>query len=813
MATYKTPGVYVEEISLFPPSVAEVETAVPAFIGYTETALKNGVEDVELIPVKVTSMAEYEETFGYGPSVNIDKIELNSNNSVTSTQIKSTFYMYDAIRMCFNNGGGKCYIISIGSYSDAVELDKFTQGLAALKKKDEPTLIVFPDAVLLGDDLYTLQQQALKQANDLQDRFVVCDLLEPEDSAGEIDWEKGVDDFRDKIGINYLKYGAAYTPWLKTNLSKTVRYSDIRNDSSSGTNRLYKNGSPIDLNKLTSEPKVIQTIQNLEDALSDDKIINGDGTGSISAYLNGLTDKPETLQAGYNALAVAFKAAANTQLAKLTADSAVNDALSAAKSAKDKTDTAKLAADALTGASIEADKQTVLDALEAAGADIDSAADDVIAEASGQTATDATTAQTDAATATTTIQGYDASTVAFGDIQTTAGELADAASDLYDAALQAVQDTLDASGVRAEFKKLFEYVYGAADGLIDEWAKSGSSLKVNDEAVTALDTVKGFITSPLKSQIAKLNSYIFDPQKYIGGTELDKVYNNYTWDASEWSTTFTGASADNSIYEHDGSSTDLTSEEFIENMKGAESYVLSVFNQLNTAVYAISDAAETYISNFESTLKVQFPLYKNIIDKVGAELTIIPPSGAVVGIYSAVDRTRGVWKAPANVSLSYVKSVTVDIDHDEQESLNVDVVSGKSVNAIRYFTGKGVLIWGARTLAGNDNEWRYVPVRRFFNMVEESVKKSTYWAVFEPNDANTWIKVKAMIQNYLILKWKDGALAGAKPEEAFFVNVGLGTTMTAQDILEGRMNVEIGMAVVRPAEFIILKFSHKMQES
>jgi phage tail sheath protein FI len=122
-------------------------------------------------------------------------------------------------------------------------------------------------------------------------------------------------------------------------------------------------------------------------------------------------------------------------------------------------------------------------------------------------------------------------------------------------------------------------------------------------------------------------------------------------------------------------------------------------------------------------------------------------------------------------------------------------------------------VWGARTLAGNDNEWRYVNVRRFFNMVEESVKKSTYWAVFESNDANTWVKVRGMIESYLTQKWREGALAGASPKDAFFVRCGLGTTMDAQDILEGRMNVEIGMAVVRPAEFIILKFSHKMQVS
>ena len=98
-------------------------------------------------------------------------------------------------------------------------------------------------------------------------------------------------------------------------------------------------------------------------------------------------------------------------------------------------------------------------------------------------------------------------------------------------------------------------------------------------------------------------------------------------------------------------------------------------------------------------------------------------------------------------------------------------------------------------------------------MVEESVQKSTAWAVFEPNDASLWAKVKSMIDNYLIQKWRQGALAGALPDQAFFVKVGLGETMTPQDILEGRLLVEIGMAVVRPAEFIILKFMHKMQES
>ena len=189
----------------------------------------------------------------------------------------------------------------------------------------------------------------------------------------------------------------------------------------------------------------------------------------------------------------------------------------------------------------------------------------------------------------------------------------------------------------------------------------------------------------------------------------------------------------------------------------------------------------------------------------------LPPGPAVAGVYATVDRRRGVWKSPGNVSLASVRSMTVAIDNDLNDHLNVHP-TGKSINALRAFAGKGFMVWGARTLAGNDNEWRYVSVRRFFNMVEESTKKASFPFVFEANDANTWARVRGMIENFLVNQWRAGALAGAKPEDAFYVRVGLGTTMTAQDVFEGRMNVEIGMAVVRPAEFIILQFSHIIPE-
>jgi phage tail sheath protein FI len=191
----------------------------------------------------------------------------------------------------------------------------------------------------------------------------------------------------------------------------------------------------------------------------------------------------------------------------------------------------------------------------------------------------------------------------------------------------------------------------------------------------------------------------------------------------------------------------------------------------------------------------------------------MPPGGAVAGIYAAVDNSRGVWKAPANVSVNDVIKPTIQFSNVQQDQMNVDPTGGKSVNAIRAFTGRGTLVWGGRTLAGNDNEWRYVNVRRFFNFVEESVKKATEQFVFEPNDANTWVRIQAMIENFLTFLWRQGALQGVKPEHAFYVAVGLGKTMTAVDILEGRLIVEIGMAAVRPAEFIILRFSHKLAES
>lgn len=192
---------------------------------------------------------------------------------------------------------------------------------------------------------------------------------------------------------------------------------------------------------------------------------------------------------------------------------------------------------------------------------------------------------------------------------------------------------------------------------------------------------------------------------------------------------------------------------------------------------------------------------------------ILPPSPAMAGIYAAVDGSRGVWKAPANVGVLDVSGTTFQVSDEMQGDLNIDPTSGKSINAIRAFTGKGILVWGARTLDGNSNDFRYISVRRFYIMVEESTKLAAMQFVFEPNDGSTWVRIRAMIENFLTNLWRLGALAGSKPEQAFYVKVGLGQTMTFDDILNGRLIVEIGMAPVRPAEFIILRFSQIQQQA
>ncbi|MDR2074586.1 MAG: phage tail sheath subtilisin-like domain-containing protein [Oscillospiraceae bacterium] len=204
-----------------------------------------------------------------------------------------------------------------------------------------------------------------------------------------------------------------------------------------------------------------------------------------------------------------------------------------------------------------------------------------------------------------------------------------------------------------------------------------------------------------------------------------------------------------------------------------------------------------YCAMYHPWLRVFDPLDKKDI--------YIPPSGSVMGIYARSDNSRGVHKAPANEVVANCSDLSVNYNSAEQDFLNP-----KGVNAIRKFPGAGIRVWGART-ASSKLLWRYVNVRRLFIFLEESIKANTNWVVFEPNDASLWSRVRRTIEIFLGGVWSSGALVGGTPEEAFFVDIGP-NTMTKDDIDNGRLICLIGVAPVKPAEFVIFRLTQKTGE-
>jgi phage tail sheath protein FI len=234
-------------------------------------------------------------------------------------------------------------------------------------------------------------------------------------------------------------------------------------------------------------------------------------------------------------------------------------------------------------------------------------------------------------------------------------------------------------------------------------------------------------------------------------------------------------------------------------------------DEIKNEVKKVSDG-ESDPESVNQTLKVISPSFKTILAKIRVLLNTLPPSPAMAGIYTAIDNSRGVWKAPANTSVASVISPSVKLTHDDQEDLNL-TVTGKSINAIRSFIGQGTIVWGARTLDGNSQDWKYINVRRTLIYIEQSVKYAAKAYVYEPNTANSWVLIKSMVSSFLNDLWKQGGLVGSTPDQAYQVEVGLGSTMTSNDILDGIMRISVKVAISRPAEFIVITFQQKMQEA
>ncbi len=208
----------------------------------------------------------------------------------------------------------------------------------------------------------------------------------------------------------------------------------------------------------------------------------------------------------------------------------------------------------------------------------------------------------------------------------------------------------------------------------------------------------------------------------------------------------------------------------------------------------------------DSSYAALYHPWVTVFDPLDKKNISIPPSGSILGIYARSDNSRGVHKAPANEVVRGCVGLECQFNKGEQDLLNP-----KGVNLIRAFAGQGIRVWGSRTATSNSS-WKYVNVRRLFIFVEESIKANTSWAVFEPNDEVLWVRIQRTISVFLSGLWRAGSLAGSSPEEAFFVNIGR-DTMSQDDIDNGRLICVIGIAPVKPAEFVIFRISQKTADS
>ncbi len=219
----------------------------------------------------------------------------------------------------------------------------------------------------------------------------------------------------------------------------------------------------------------------------------------------------------------------------------------------------------------------------------------------------------------------------------------------------------------------------------------------------------------------------------------------------------------------------------------------------------VSDLQE-FRENVDTSYAAMYHPWLQCYDPLARRSVYLPPSGAMAGIYGRTDNTRGVHKAPANETVRGCTGLSVKYNEAEQAKLNP-----KGINLIRALPGQGIRVWGARTCS-SDGNWKYINVRRLFIFIEESIRASTGWAVFEPNDEMLWSRVEGTIRVFLTTQWRNGALAGSTADEAFFINIGK-STMTEDDILNGRLICVIGVAPVRPAEFVIFRITQKMESA
>jgi uncharacterized protein len=235
------------------------------------------------------------------------------------------------------------------------------------------------------------------------------------------------------------------------------------------------------------------------------------------------------------------------------------------------------------------------------------------------------------------------------------------------------------------------------------------------------------------------------------------------------------------------------------------SYGAAYLPCLDTSIVEPADLDVTSFAADDVAAFLGTPQLDLLFERAARLLNRLPASAAVAGVMYAVDTSRGVWSAPANVTLDAVAGTAFAIDEETQADLNVPL-DGKAINVIRNFVGRGATVWGARTLDGNSQDFRYLPVRRTIIYLEQSIAAAIRPFAAAANDSRTWASVVETVSRFLRDVWTEGGLQGATQEDAFSVQCSLGTTMTPQDVLDGNLVVVVLVAIVHPAEYIELTF-------
>ncbi len=738
------PGIYYSQEIEYPPLRAELKPAVPAIFGYTEKAEDAEGNSLHLKPHRLDSIEAYHQHFGKGYCPEFMAL-VNASGAVVQLIPGRRFYLYDSLRLFFENGGREIYIVSIGTYrqknlTPTADLPEFKAGINALKYFDEPDLLLFPDAVEMNhSELGQIQNFCLNHCREEKFQFAIFDL---KPAGAPI---PTIDTFRKYIEQENRDRGAAYHPWIHTDLEMEVSPKKIKFSPDQYVI------SPVQANPVQGVPVKNEPVKNVpvKNVPVKNEPVKGVQTALPTKGLQPKEPQPREVQPRDIP----------------TRDIPTNIPLRI-QAATPKNTSEDAHADSRVGIperkALPRDWQEIMAGLIEIGPE-QYLGKKTFAQLSDHFERIRNQLRNDSLK---NLEENIRSFMAFGRSLVMAYGKLERYDDLPDAARERLQ------------KLKANPEIGRAMGMVLAYEQHRTLQSMQGLNPRQLPLWYGGMVGPKawipawpKASSKKFPFYLLsekqlaDAPKMVGGILLGNAI------AAGWS------------------------------MAKEPAYL---------------DAAKVLINNYQQLFNAlgkgkqpwleYNPSPEQVVEATQMALNILqylPPSGAVAGLVASTDRSRGTFKAPANKQLVRVLAPGDLLNHQEQSYYNVHH-TGKSVNPLIPVVGSGTVVHGARTLKSNDPEWRYVPVRRYFLAIEKTLQEALAQYVFEPNNASTWDLIRGQLGLMLEKQRERGALQGDTADEAWQLGIGLGESMNQDDVLQGKLIVRIGLAVVRPAEFILL---------